>query len=284
MQMTTLLHTMAESPSRRPGAGNRPLIMGIVNVTPDSFSDGGRYLVPEAAIEQGLRLAGEGADLLDIGGESTRPGSRPVAPEEQWQRIGPVVQGLARCGAPLSIDTRSADVARRALEAGATIINDVSAGTHDPELLGLVAERGAQVILMHMQGTPEAMQDNPRYGDCVAEVREYLLTRATAAERAGIDRRRIWIDPGIGFGKSLEHNLALLANLEHLTETGYPVLLGASRKSFVTQLFSAPVDERLGGSLAALLPALQSGVHAVRVHDVRETCQFLELALRFLKA
>jgi dihydropteroate synthase len=258
--------------------------MGIVNVTPDSFSDGGRYLASDAAIERGLRLVREGADLLDIGGESTRPGSRPVSSEDQWQRIGPVVQGLAECGVPLSIDTRSAEVAGRALDAGATIINDVSAGTHDPELLSLVAARGAELILMHMQGTPETMQEEPRYGDCVAEVREYLLTRATAAELAGIDRGRIWIDPGIGFGKSLEHNLALLASLEHFTETGYRVLLGASRKSFVTKLFDAPVDQRLGGSLAALIPALQAGVHAVRVHDVRDTHQFLELARRLLKA
>lgn len=282
--MTTQLHTMAKTSPGRPGVENRPLIMGIVNVTPDSFSDGGRFFTSDAAIEQGLRLVREGADLLDIGGESTRPGSWPVSLEEQWRRIGPVVQGLAECGVPLSIDTRSAEVARRALDAGATIINDVSAGTHDSGLLSLVAARGAELILMHMQGTPETMQEEPRYGDCVAEVREYLLARAKAAEQAGVDRDRIWIDPGIGFGKSLEHNLALLANLEYLTETGYPVLLGASRKSFVRQLYGAPVDERLGGSLAALIPALQAGVHAVRVHDVRDTLQFLELARRLLKA
>jgi len=280
--MTTHSRTTAEPKSRRSGAVNRPRIMGIVNVTPDSFSDGGRYLAPELAIELGLRLVSEGADLLDIGGESTRPGSAPVPPDRQWERIGPVVEGLAQCGVPLSVDTRSADVARRALDLGATIINDVSAGTHDPELLDLVAERGAEVILMHMQGTPQTMQKDPRYDDCTAEVREYLLTRAAAAEQAGVDRRRIWIDPGIGFGKKLEHNLALLSNLKQFTETGYPVLLGVSRKSFVTQLFDAPVDARLGGSLAALLPALYSGVHAVRVHDVRDTFQFLELAARLV--
>jgi dihydropteroate synthase len=275
---------MAESKSRRSKGATRPRIMGIVNVTPDSFSDGGLYLAPERAIELGLRLVAEGADLLDIGGESTRPGSAAVPSDLQWQRIGPVVQGLAQCGVPLSVDTRSAEVARRALDTGATIINDVSAGTHDPELLGLVAERGADVVLMHMQGTPETMQKNPRYEDCVAEVREYLLTRAQAAEHAGVDRRRIWIDPGIGFGKTLEHNLALLTDIDAFIETGYPVLLGASRKSFVTQLFDAPADARLGGSLAALLPALRAGVHAVRVHDVRDTHQFLELAARLLKA
>ena len=282
--MNTLESTTVEEPPARVRALSCPLIMGIINVTPDSFSDGGRHSSPEAAIGLGRRMVAEGADLLDIGGESSRPGSRPVSPDVQWQRIGPVVQELALIGVPLSIDTRSADVADRALDAGARIINDVSAGTHDPLMLPLVARRGAHIVLMHMQGTPETMQQNPRYGDCVAEVREFLLLRTLAARSTGIDRENIWIDPGIGFGKTLEHNLALLAGLEHFTETGYPVLLGLSRKSFVSQIAGGTPDERLGGSLAALIPALEAGVYAVRVHDVRDTCQFFAVAARLGRA
>jgi dihydropteroate synthase len=282
--MSILESTKVEEPPARTRASARPLIMGIVNVTPDSFSDGGRHSAPDAAIALGRRMVAEGADLLDIGGESTRPGSRPVSSEMQWQRIGPVVLELAQVGVPLSIDTRSAEVADLALDAGARIINDVSAGTYDSRMLPLLARRGAHVVLMHMQGTPETMQQNPRYGDCVAEVREFLLLRTLAALRAGIHRENIWIDPGIGFGKTLEHNLALLAGLEHFTQTGYPVLLGLSRKSFVSQIAGGAPDERLGGSLAALIPALEAGVHAVRVHDVRDTCQFFAVAARVGRA
>jgi dihydropteroate synthase len=254
--------------------------MGIVNVTPDSFSDGGQHALPAQAVAWGRRLVAEGADLLDIGGESTRPGSRPVSGAVQWERIGAVVEGLAGSGVPLSVDTRSAEVAERALGAGATIINDVSAGREEPALLQAVARHGATIILMHMQGTPDTMQAGPHYDDCVREVRDFLLERAAAARAAGIDAGKIWIDPGIGFGKTLEHNLELLAHLDRFTDTDYPVVMGASRKSFIARIADAPADGRLGGSLAALVPALEAGVHAVRVHDVLATRQFIDVAAR----
>jgi dihydropteroate synthase len=258
----------------------RPLIMGIVNVTPDSFSDGGRFYAPEAAIEHGKRLADEGADILDIGGESTRPGSLPVPSAEQWRRIGPVVEALARGAVPVSVDTTSADVARHALDAGATIINDVSAGRNDPAMFSVVAAAGTSLILMHMQNEPRTMQENPHYDDCVAEVRAFLQSRAADAEAHGIARERIWVDPGVGFGKNLEHNLAILSNPYEFVSTGYKVIVGASRKSFIGKLFGGDVGDRFPGSLAALVPAFRAGVHAVRVHDVKETHQFLELLAR----
>lgn len=263
-----------------PGTRSRPLIMGILNITPDSFSDGGRYFDPAAALDHAARLVEEGADILDIGGESTRPGSTPVPPDEQWRRIGEVVKTLGQGETPLSIDTTSAEVAARALDAGAAMINDISAGRNDAEILPLVARHDASIILMHMQGDPGTMQADPRYKDCVAEVREFLIDRAEAAQGAGIPADRIWIDPGIGFGKNLSHNLELMRNLKVFVATGYKTLLGASRKSFVRHLFKAAGDERIGGSLAAVVPAFQTGCHCVRVHDVRETYQFLELLAR----
>ena len=263
---------------------SRPLIMGIVNVTPDSFSDGGSHFDAQAAIDLGRQLIDEGADILDVGGESTRPGSHRVAPGEQWERIGAVVRALAGGRVPVSVDTRSAVVARRAIEAGAVIINDVSAGRDDAALLPLVAEKGVDVILMHMQGSPDSMQQRPAYDDCVADVRAFLLERANHAEEAGVARERIWIDPGIGFGKTVQHNFQLLGGLSELTDTGYRVLLGTSRKSFIDKLYNAAVDHRIGGSLASLAPAWRSRVHAVRVHDVRATFQFLELLTRLRQA
>jgi len=263
---------------------SRPLIMGIVNVTPDSFSDGGLHFDAQAAIDFGRQLVDEGADILDVGGESTRPGSHRVAPGEQWERIGAVVRALAGGGVPISVDTRSAVVARRAIDAGAVIINDVSAGRDDAALLPLVAEKGVDVILMHMQGSPDSMQQRPAYDDCVADVRAFLLERAEHAEQAGVARERIWIDPGIGFGKTVQHNLDLLGGLSELTDTGYRVVLGTSRKSFIDKLYNAAVDYRIGGSLASLAPAWRGRVHAVRVHDVRATFQFLELLARLRQA
>jgi dihydropteroate synthase len=261
---------------------SRPLIMAVVNVTPDSFSDGGQFDSPALAVAHGRRLMASGADLLDIGGESTRPGSQPVDPSEQWARIGAVVSRLAETAVPLSIDTRSAEVAGRALTAGASVINDVSAGLADPEMFPLVAEQGATIVLMHMQGEPHTMQAQPTYANCAQEVADFLATRAEAAERAGIAREQIWIDPGIGFGKTLDHNLELLQNLHLLVETGYPVLVGTSRKSFISKVSEAPPDRRLGGSLASLVPAFAAGVHCVRVHDAQETHQFLELLTRLM--
>lgn len=253
----------------------RPKVWGIVNVTPDSFSDGGRHDSAAAAIAHGLRLIADGADLLDIGGESTRPGAAAVPAEDEIARVLPVIEGL-RGAAPLSIDTMKPAVARAAVAAGATIWNDVAALTA-PGAPEAAAELGCEVVLMHMQGEPRTMQDDPRYEDVVAEVEAFLLARAEAAMAAGVARDRIWLDPGIGFGKTVAHNLALLAALPRLTALGYPVLLGASRKRFIASLdpLGKEADARLGGSLAAALSGAASGVAAVRVHDVRETAQAL---------
>ncbi len=260
----------------------RVRIMGVVNVTPDSFSDGGRFLDPARAIEHGLQLVAEGADLLDVGGESTRPGAAPLAPAEELRRVLPVLAGLReQSRVPLSIDTQQAEVAGAALDAGATIVNDISAGRHDVRMLGLVAERRAGFVAMHMQGNPRDMQREPRYADVLAEVREFLRERIAAALAAGVERAGLWIDPGIGFGKTLEHNLALLAGTHELAALGQPLLVGVSRKSFVAALeqragraSSAPA-ERLGGTLAASLFAARSGAAVLRVHDVAPLCQAL---------
>ena len=270
------------SPGSASPTAPRVRIMGVVNVTPDSFSDGGRFLEPARAVEHGLELLEQGADLLDIGGESTRPGAAPLAPAEELRRVLPVVAGLReRCRAPLSIDTRHAEVAREALDAGATIVNDVSAGRHDARLLALVAERGAGFVAMHMQGSPRDMQNEPRYADVLAEVREFLRERIAAALAAGVTRAGLWIDPGIGFGKTLEHNLALLAGTRELAALGQPLLVGVSRKSFVAALEererrvpSAP-EQRLGGTLAASLFAARAGAAILRAHDVAPLRQAL---------
>jgi dihydropteroate synthase len=247
----------------------RCLVMGIVNVTPDSFADGGRYLEPRAAVAHGLRLAAEGADLLDVGGESTRPGATYVEEAEELQRVLPVVEALAAAtDVPLSIDTRKAVVARAALAAGAAVVNDVSAGRDDPDLLGVVAEAKAPLVLMHMQGTPATMQDDPRYDDVVGEVEAFLRERCAAAEAAGVAPEQLAVDPGIGFGKRDQHNYALLEALPRLTRLGHPVLVGTSRKGFIGRALDLPADERLEGTAATVVWAVERGARIVRVHDV----------------
>lgn len=253
-------------------------VMGIVNVTPDSFSDGGEFFDHERAIEHGLQLVGEGADVLDIGGESTRPGAAEVPAAEELRRVVPVIEGLAGA-APVSIDTTKAEVARAAIEAGAKIVNDVTALRGDPEMAGVCAGAGVEVVLMHMLGSPRTMQDDPRYGDVVNEVAEFLAARAGVAEAAGIDRERIWVDPGIGFGKTIEHNLQLLRATRRFAEIGLPVLVGASRKRFIGALdHGAPEARRLGGTIAACLGAMAGGAAMVRVHDVAPVVQAIRVA------
>ncbi|MGB0682485.1 MAG: dihydropteroate synthase [Magnetovibrionaceae bacterium] len=252
---------------------DRPLVMGIVNVTPDSFSDGGDFASAKAAIDHGLRLADEGADIIDVGGESTRPGADVVTPEEEAARVVPVVSALARAGLTVSIDTRNAAVMSAAAEAGAAILNDVTALEGEGSL-ETAARLQLPVILMHMQGSPGTMQANPVYGDVVAEVRDYLLGRARACEAAGLGAGQIAIDPGIGFGKTVDHNMALLRATGAFVETGYPVLIGVSRKSFIGKLagIENPKD-RLAGSIASALATVAQGAAILRVHDVAETVQ-----------
>jgi dihydropteroate synthase len=262
-----------------PVFGARPLVMGVVNVTPDSFSDGGRLASLGAALAHALTLDADGADILDIGGESTRPGAEPVSAAEEIARTLPLLTALRpRTTRRLSIDTCKPEVAEAAVRAGADIWNDVTAlGT--PGAADLAAELGCGVVLMHMQGEPRTMQAAPHYDDVLAEVCAFLEARAEAALSAGVARERIWLDPGIGFGKTLEHNLALLSGLPALVALGFPVLLGASRKRFIAAIGPGGEDpgDRLGGSLAAALAGAQAGVAAVRVHDVAQTVQALEV-------
>jgi dihydropteroate synthase len=244
-------------------------IMGIVNVTPDSFSDGGLYLDPDRAIEHGRALAAEGADLLDVGGESTRPGAGAVSAEEELGRVAPVVGALAAAdGAAISIDTSKAAVAEAALGAGATMVNDVTALRADPELAAVCAASGCDLVLMHMLGTPRTMQDDPRYDDVVVDVKAFLAERIETAVEAGIAEERISVDPGIGFGKTVAHNLELLRRLGELRVLGRPVVVGTSRKSFLGRLTGRGVDERLGATTAANVLALANGADVLRVHDV----------------
>jgi dihydropteroate synthase len=266
---------------RPPWAGlvlDRPRIMGVVNVTPDSFSDGGRFLDPARAIAHGRALLAAGADMIDIGGESTRPRAEPIAPDEEARRVEPVVRALAESGALVSIDTRHAVVMEAALASGARIINDVGALT-GAGALAVAADRGAAVVLMHMAGDPRTMQVDPRYDDPALDVLDFLEARIAACEAVGISRERIAVDPGIGFGKKDAHNLALLARLALMHATGCAVMLGASRKSFISRLGSggSGTGERIGGSLAAALWAASQGVQLVRVHDVAETRQALAI-------
>ncbi len=248
----------------------RPRIMGILNVTPDSFSDGGCWLDPEVAVARGLALVAEGADILDIGGESTRPGAAAVPEEEELRRVVPVMAALAQqVSVPLSVDTRHASVARAALAAGAAIVNDVSA-LDDPQMAAVVREANAGVVLMHMRGTPADMQRAPHYDDVLAEVRAYLAARLETALAAGISRAQVVIDPGIGFGKTTAHNLALLGALERFAELA-PVLVGASRKRFIGEITGAPADGRLAGSLTVAVWSLMRGAAILRVHDVAAT-------------
>ena len=259
---------------------SRPRVMGIVNVTPDSFSDGGRFLDPAAGLDHALRLVGEGANILDIGGESTRPGATPVSEADELARVVPLIAAIrARSDVPISIDTMKPAVARAAVAAGASIWNDVAALRFAPEASDVAAELGCEVILMHMLGEPGTMQAAPAYDDVVGEVEAFLLHRVEAALAAGVARQRLWLDPGIGFGKTPAHNLALLAALPRFVALGFPVLLGASRKRFIAALdpLGEAADGRLGGSLAAHLAGAAAGVAAVRVHDVRETAQALSV-------
>lgn len=262
-------------------ANNKPLLMGVLNVTPDSFSDGGKHEGVERAVAHGVQLAHDGAAIIDIGGESTRPGSQRVNPNEQIERVvEPIRQLRAALDGQgfnhviISIDTTLADVAQAALDAGASMLNDVSAGREDPRMFKLAAERRVPIALMHMLGEPGTMQDHPQYDDVVQQVLGFLLDRADQAKAHGVEHDQIWLDPGIGFGKTLDHNLALLGSLDRFVEAGYPVLLGVSRKRFIAECcegFAQPdATERLPGTLAVALTASQAGIHALRVHDVAE--------------
>ena len=252
--------------------------MGVVNVTADSFSDGGRHLDPAAAIAHGLRLAAEGADLVDVGGESTRPGAAPVALEVELARVLPVVRALAREGVAVSVDTRKPEVMRQAIDAGCAMVNDVG-GFRAEGAIAAVERARVAVCAMHMQGTPATMQKDPRYADVVAEVSEFLRERAAALESAGVVRDRIALDPGFGFGKTLAHNVALFRALPRLAALGYPVLAGVSRKRMIGDLTGRETGERLAGSVAAALLAVQNGAHIVRVHDVKETVDAIKVWL-----
>ncbi len=297
-------------------ASARPRIMGILNLTPDSFSDGGQHNEHDQAINHALAMASQGADIIDIGGESTRPGAQRIDSNEQLARVLPVIQTLRQrfdeathCGGPghpgaghpgagvkISIDTTRADVAAAAIDAGACILNDVSAGREDPEILALAAERALPIILMHMQGQPGTMQDRPSYTDVAAEVREFLLERAQAAQDVGIKRNQIILDPGIGFGKTAEHNLTLLRSLPNLVALGYPIMIGASRKRFISEFGPPPPDapndtnsgepcsgggvtaDRLGGTCAITAHCVAVGVNILRVHDVAPNRQAADIA------
>ena len=258
--------------------GPRTLIMGILNVTPDSFSDGGLFLDKDAAVAHGEAMAEAGADILDIGGESTRPFSDPVPVEEEIRRVVPVIEALApRVTVPISIDTTKAEVARLALDAGAAIVNDVGAMRLDPGMADLVAARAAPVILMHMLGKPKTMQDEPHYDNVVDEVKDFLVRAIEKAESAGISRSKIIVDPGIGFGKTVTHNLLLIKGLSALRSLGVPVLIGPSRKSFITKLLGPGDERREVGTQAAVSAAVLNGAHIVRVHDVERTRETLKL-------
>jgi dihydropteroate synthase len=257
---------------------DRPLVMGVVNVTPDSFYDGGRHVDPQLAIAHARRLAEEGADLLDVGGESSRPGAAPVTAEDELARILPVLEGLADLPLPISVDTTKPEVMRVALARGAEMINDITA-LAAPGAMEVAASSGAAVCLMHMQGSPRTMQSDPVYADVVAEVRDFLAARAAACVAAGIARERIVVDPGFGFGKTVDHNLALLARLDMIAALGFPVLAGWSRKSSLGRITGRPADDRLAASVAAALLAVQRGARIVRVHDVAATREALAVLM-----
>jgi dihydropteroate synthase len=274
---------MVRLPEHRPG------LMGILNVTPDSFSDGGVHLQAETAIEAGLRMVEQGADILDVGGESTRPGADPVSPDEELRRVIPVVEALAGQGCVVSIDTTKPDVAKLALEAGAMIVNDVTA-LRDPEMRAVCTHHRCTVCMMHMQGEPRTMQRNPSYPNgVVSEVREFLHHAAQEALKDGIERDRIWIDPGIGFGKTVRHNLEIVRSLGEFVSLGFPVLVGASRKTFIGKILGSedeplPTDQRLEGTLAVHVLAQTFGARILRAHDVQATRRAIELAAAVLSA
>lgn len=253
-------------------------LMGILNVTPDSFSDGGLYLDEDSAIAHGREMVSDGADLVDVGGESTRPGAQEVEASEERRRTEPVVSALADAGITVSIDTSKAAVAEAALDSGAAMVNDVTALHGDPDLAGVCADRDCEVVLMHMQGTPRTMQANPTYDDVVDDIRAFLAERIEAAMAAGIAEERIWIDPGIGFGKTVEHNAELLRRLAELRDLGRPIAIGTSRKSFIGRLTGREAQDRIGGSIASNVLALRAGAEMLRVHDVREAAQAVTVA------
>ena len=255
---------------------SKPRVMGIVNVTPDSFSDGGKFNTTEKAIEHALQLVEEGADILDIGGESTRPGATPVPLDEELKRVIPVIEGLRDIGVPLSIDTYKPQVMQAAITAGADIVNDVCA-LREPQTLEIVAASQAGVCLMHMQGRPQTMQADPQYDDVVSEVTDFLKARLDAAEQAGIDCSRIVLDPGFGFGKRTAHNLTLLNHLNDIQALGLPLLIGLSRKSVLGQVVGSSVDERIHASIAASVVSVMKGANIVRVHDVKPTIDALKI-------
>jgi dihydropteroate synthase len=255
-------------------------LMGVVNVTPDSFSDGGLFLDAEAAVAHGRELAEQGAEILDVGGESTRPGAEEVSAEEEVARVEPVIASLAKM-ATVSIDTSKAAVAEAALDAGATIVNDVTALSH-PEIGALCAERGTGLVLMHMQGDPRTMQEDPSYDDVVDDVKAFLAQRMEAAIGMGVAEELIWLDPGIGFGKTLDHNLELLRRLGELRELGRPLVVGTSRKSFIGKIDGSAVGDRLGGTIASSVLAAAEGADVLRVHDVAETAQATKVASAIL--
>lgn len=275
---------------RRDGASNgrsrsfaglpltRTLVMGVVNVTPDSFSDGGETLDPAAAVPRGLAMLDEGADIIDVGGESTRPGAAPITPAEEIARVTPVIRALSKAGALVSVDTRRSAVMRAAVESGATIINDITALTGDPGSMELISEAGASVILMHMQGEPPTMQQAPHYNDAAYEVRDWLAKRVAACEAAGIPLGRVAVDPGIGFGKTVEHNLDIIADLDKYVALRCAIVVGVSRKSFIGRLSRGEQPQRrLAGSLAGALAAANRGANILRVHDVADTRQALAI-------
>ena len=266
--------------------GPRACIMGILNATPDSFSDGGKFNTFDTAVAQGIRLVEEGAHILDIGGESSRPFAEPVSAQEEMDRVVPVIEALSReVDVPISIDTVKATVARAAMDAGATIINDISAFEKDPDMVGLAAERNLPVILMHMKGTPETMQVSPDYDDLMGEIISYLSERAEFAMARGVARENIILDPGIGFGKTVHHNLVLIQQLERIEALGYPILMGPSRKSFIQNILTQKEKTTIGpdhvkteyGTLAAVAASLHHGAHIVRVHDVQQANAFTHI-------
>ena len=258
----------------------RPMVvMGVVNTTPDSFSDGGHFLDNDMATDHGLRLADEGAEIIDIGGESTRPGSEPVSVKEEMRRVLPVIERLAkRCEAVISIDTQKPAVAKAGLDAGASIVNDIAANRQSTEMWQVVAEARAGYVCMHMQGTPQTMQTEPHYDDVLQEVGDFFSERLTRLAEHGVNSEQVALDPGIGFGKELEHNIKLLSGIHQLIISGRPLLIGASRKSFIGKLLGTPPNERLPASLACAACAAAEGAHIVRVHDVAETVQAVRMA------
>lgn len=257
----------------------RPLIMAVLNITPDSFSDGGQFFDPDQAVEQALRMEAEGADLIDMGGESTRPGAEPVSVEEEIRRVVPVVERLAKqLAIPLSIDTTKSEVARRAIEAGASIINDVSGFMRDPQMLSVAANENSGLVIMHSKGTPQTMQRHPRYRDLIGEIYHFLSDRIDAAVSQGIPRTRIVVDPGIGFGKTANHNLKILHRLGDFADLGVPLLIGPSRKSFIGRILDLPPSERLEGTAAAAAIAVFQGARIIRVHDIKPLIRVVRVA------